>query len=318
VLSRRTVLRGASVAAAAAMAGCGRAPDYRSGQLRIATGGQGGVYYVYGQGIATAVRRDLPRLEPVVLATAASVDNVRMVAAGSAELAFTLADSAAAGLAGDAPFEHPMPIAALARLYDNYLHLVVSAAGTIRDLAALAGRRVSLGANGSGTELIATRLLGLVGIDPKRDLTVLPLGVDDSARSLASGGLDAFFFSGGLPVAAITALAQAIAIRLVGAGDLASKLRDRYGELYSELAIPASAYRLEEPVSTVGVSNYLVVAASFDSELAYLLTRLLFVRRDMLASAHPEARRLDRGAAIDTYPLPLHPGAVRYYREAKR
>jgi TRAP transporter TAXI family solute receptor len=135
---------------------------------------------------------------------------------------------------------------------------------------------------------------------------------------LAAGGLDAFFFSGGLPVAAITALAQAIAIRLVGAGDLASKLRDRYGELYSELAIPASAYRLEEPVSTVGVSNYLVVAASFDRELAYLLTRLLFVRRDMLASAHPEARRLDRGAAIDTYPLPLHPGAVRYYREAKR
>jgi TRAP transporter TAXI family solute receptor len=319
VLSRRALLRGAAVATATwQVGGCERAPKSLHGPLRIATGGPGGVYYVYGQGIADAVRHDLPGLTATVVPTGASVDNLRMVANGSAELAFTLADSAAAALAGETPFDSALPIAALARLYENYLHLVVPAAAPIQRLTDLAGRRVSLGATGSGTELIVNRLLTIVDLNPVKDLVPLRYGVDESASALAGGRLDAFFFSGGLPTAAITELSRAAAIRLVGVGEVVPKLRKAYGELYSERTIPASAYHLSDPVTTVGVANYLVVLAASDEELAYRLTRLLFERRELLAAAHPEARRLDRRAAIGTYPVPLHPGAVRYYREAKR
>jgi len=319
VLSRRELVRNAALAAAASLVGgCERAPASPHGQLRIATGGPGGVYYVYGQGLAEAVRQDLPGLTATVMTTGASVDNLRMLAAGTAEVAFALADSAAAAMRGEPPFDSALSIAALARLYENCLHVVVLANGPIQHLDDLAGRRVSLGASGSGTELTAGRLLAVAGLDPARDMTALHYGVDDSARALAERRLDAFFFSGGLPTGAIVTLFRMAAIHLLDVGQLVVRLRKRYGELYSERTIPVSAYGLVDPVPTVGVANYLVVPASFDGELAYRLTRLLFERRELLASAHPEARRLDHWSAIGTYPVPLHPGAVRYYREAKR
>jgi TRAP transporter TAXI family solute receptor len=275
------------------------------------------VYYVYGQGIAAAIRQHLPGLRPSVIATGASVENIQMVADGSAEIAFTLADCAAAAATGRTPFATAVPLSALARLYENYLHVVVPAGGPIRSLRDLARRRVSLGATGSGTELIAARALDAVGIDPRSGLTALRYGVDDSARELVAGRVDAFFFSAGLPVAAITTLAQTIPVRLLDLGDVATVLRQRHGEFYTERTIPASTYGLARAVSTIGVSNYLVVRRAMAANLAYTVTRLLFDQREELAAAHPEARRLDRGAAIGTYPLPLHPGAVRYYREAK-
>jgi TRAP transporter TAXI family solute receptor len=315
VLSRRALLRGAVLAAVPwPAAGCHHEPSYPAGSLRIATGGQGGVYFVYGQGIAQAASLDLPAVTATVLVTGASVDNLRMIADGTAELAFCLADSAAAAVAGATPFTAALPIAALARLYENYLHVVVPMAGPAQRLADLGRGRVSVGAAGSGTELIANRLLAVAGLG----VDAVHLGVDESARELSAGRLDAFFFSGGLPTAAIDALAKTRSIRLLGVAELVPMLRNVYGEFYSERTIPASAYDLAEPVSTVGVANYLAVRASFDEELAYRLTRMLFERRELLASAHPEARRLDRASAISTYPVPLHPGAVRYYREVKQ
>jgi uncharacterized protein len=319
VPSRRSVLRGAAVAAAfSALGGCARPAAYRAGPLRIATGGQGGVYYAYGQGIATAVRAHLPGLRPRVIETGASVENLRMVADGTAEMAFALADCAGAASTGRPPFGAVLPISALARLYENYLHVVVPAAGPVQGLRDLAGRRVSLGAAGSGTEMIAARVLAAAGVDPRAGLSAVRFGVDDSARELAAGRLDAFFFSAGLPVAAITTLARTSPVRLLELGDIAASLREQHGEFYSERTIPASTYGLDRPVSTIGVSNYLVVPDAMSTGLAHAVTGLLFERRDELAAAHPEARRLDRGAAIGTYPLALHPGAMRYYREAKR
>src|SRR6266540_5284115 len=135
VLSRRELVRNAALAAAASLVGgCERAPASPHGQLRIATGGPGGVYYVYGQGLAEAVRQDLPGLTATVMTTGASVDNLRMLAAGTAEVAFALADSAAAAMRGEPPFDSALSIAALARLYENCLHVVVLANGPIPHL----------------------------------------------------------------------------------------------------------------------------------------------------------------------------------------
>ena len=313
-LRRRTVL---GAAAAATLAACASGPDYPAGALRIASGGTGGVYHAYAEGIAAVVRDALPRLRPTVLTTAASIENLQLVAAGSAEVGFTSADAAADAYRGAAPFTAPLPVVALGRIYENYLHLVVRPDRAIARVADLRGRRLSLGAPASGTELFATRLLPLVGLDPARDLRAERLDPNVAADAVATGRLDAMFFSGGIPTAAIADLAHRTPVALVELASFVPALRSRYGEVYVERTIPASAYGLAMPTPTVGVSNYLVVANAMDERIAYRVIRALFEHRDRLAAAHPAGSGLDRGAAINTLPLPLHPGAARYYREAK-
>lgn len=317
-VTRRAFLAGAAAAGLATVTGCGDDARYPAGPLRIATGGQGGVYFAYGNGIADVVRQRLPRMRPEVLITAASIENLRLVARHEAEAGFTLADSAALAHYGQPPFAMALAVVALARLYDNYLHVVVPAEHQLVTVDELRDRAVSVGASGSGTELIATRLLLVAGLDVDRDVRAHRLGVDDSAAAMAAAKLDAFFFSGGIPTAAIEALARKMPIRLLDVGGRVPALRQTYGEVYAERTIPASSYLLGKPVTTVGVPNYLVVARAMADPLAYDLTRVMFAARDWLARAHPEGRRLDRGSAINTFPLPLHPGAERYYREAKR
>jgi TRAP transporter TAXI family solute receptor len=187
----------------------------------------------------------------------------------------------------------------------------------ITKVADLTGRKVSVGAPASGTELFATRLLPLLGLTVA-DLRAERLDPDVAADRVGSGRLDAMFFSGGIPTAAIATLARRTPIGLLELGSFVPRLRSRYGEVYVERTIPASAYGLATSTVTVGVANYLAVAAAMDERTGYRVTRALFDHRDLLAAAHPEGSRLDRGTAISTLPLPLHPGAARYYREAKR
>jgi hypothetical protein len=288
-----------------------------SGELRIATGGNGGVYFAYGQGLAKAVRKHLPELRPEVLETAASLDNLRKVSSGEAEVAFSLADSVALAVSGEPPFDSPQPVRTLARLYENYVHLVVAADTDIHSLDDLRGHAVSTGAAGSGTEVIVERLLKVSGIHPALgQINRHQLDLDASVRALKTGRVSAFFFSSGLPTGAIRDLARAHPIRLVDLAEQVGPMRARYGELYSERSIPHSMYGLPA-TATIGVPNYLIVHEDMDEQLAYELTRLLFVARNELAEAHREARRLNRRAAFSTYPAALHPGAVRYYRQAR-
>lgn len=317
VLTRRALLGAGFAVGLAGLPACGRSPEYPRGALRIATGGRGGVYYAYGGGIVEVIRERLPGLQPEILTTAASIENIRLVAAGQAEVGFSLADSAALGFAGMGPFAAALPITALMRLYDNYLHLVVPAQTAISSVGDLRGQAVSVGAAGSGTELTVTRLLMAAGLDPERDMRVSRLGVDESATSMSARQLDAFFFSGGVPTSAIYDLAALLPVRLIELGSLADKMRRMFGELYAVRTIPASAYRLVAPVATIGVPNYLVVHANMDEGLAYQLVRAMFAGQARLADAHPEGRRLDRRSAINTVPLPLHPGAARYFQDSK-
>lgn len=310
----------AAVAGAVGAAGCGRryGDAYPAGSLRITTGSTGGVYYAYGRGLADAVNRKLPGLETSVVVTAASVENLTLVGAGRAEVGFALADSAADAVQGTGSFPRPLPVVALARLYDNYLQLVVRADGPVHRLDQLRGRRVDTGAAGSGTEVTALRILAVAGLDPARDLTSSRLGLDEATRALSAGRIDAFFWSGGLPTAAVTRLAADTPIRLVPLDAVVRDLRTRFGDFYVETSVPAWAYGSEAVAGTVGVPNYLVVNSALAPTVAYRLTRLLFEERSAIAAAHPEVRRLNLRSAIATYPVPLHPGAERYYREVNR
>lgn len=300
-----------------ALAGCSAAPPGATTQrLSIATGGTGGVYYVYGGALAQVLSRNLDGVEATAEVTAASVENLNFLAQGTADLAFSLADTAADATAGRGRFRTALPVVALASLYDNVTHVVVRADSPARSIADLRGTRVSLGSPNSGTEVIADRVLRAAGLDPTQDLTPERLGVGESAEALKDGRIDAFFFSGGLPTAAILELAATpgVQVRLLSDADLVPKLTAAYGPLYDVLDVPPDAYKGMPGARVSIVRNLMMVRRDMPDDLAYRITRLLFEKKAELAAVHPAARDLDpKRAAVA--PVPFHPGAIRYYRE---
>jgi TRAP transporter TAXI family solute receptor len=299
-----------------ACSGGGAQPRY----LSIATGGTGGVYYPYGGGLAKVLSDALPNVRATAEVTAGSFDNLRFLRDGRADIAFTLADTLSDAVNARGMFAGTAPVSAesLAVLYSNYTHIVAQAAAPIRVVGDLRGKVVSTGAAGSGTEAIAIRILKAAGIDPARDVRRQALGVSESADALKDGKVDAFFWSGGLPTAAILDLSHApgMRIRLIPSAEMLPSLRREFGELYFPLTIRANVYLgVDTPVPVVGVANVLVVNRSMDEQLAYDITRTLFERRLDLGAIHPEARNLSLESAVEGSPTSYHPGAVRFYRE---
>jgi len=293
--------------------------QYRHGTIMILTGGTKGIYYTYGVELAAAVNRRLDGVQAQAMATTASVDNVRQVARSANVFAFTAADAASAAVDGRAPFTGRVPVRALARIYDDYLHLLVRADAPIRSITDLVGRRVSVGSDGSGTELIAERMLGVAGVNPAA-LSVSRLGINESVAALQRGDIDAFFWSGGLPTAGITELARDTPVRLVPLGELAAGMHTRWDPAYRAGIIVAGSYQLtgeDADTSTVAVPDLLVTRADTDPGLVEEVTRILFEARAEIADRVPVAYSLDRRSAIATSPIPLHDGALRYYRRTK-
>jgi TRAP transporter TAXI family solute receptor len=302
-----------------AAAACAEGGSTGSRFLSIATGGTGGVYYPYGGGLAKVLNESLPGFRATAEVTSASVDNLKLIRDGKADIAFALADTVADAVNGRGAFSgSPVPAVGLAVLYSNYTHLVTGAQSGIATVADLRGRTVSTGSPGSGTEVIAFRILRAAGLNPDVDVTRQGLGASESAGALKDGKIDAFFWSGGLPTAAVQDLAysQGMTIRLIPTGDLVAALQREYGPLYFPLDVPAGAYRgVTAPVSVVGVANLLVVNRSMPEQLAYDITRLLFEKQTELAAIHPEARNLSLATATTGSPAEFHPGAAKYFRE---
>jgi TRAP transporter TAXI family solute receptor len=289
-------------------------------RLSIATGNTGGVYYPYGGGLAKVIGDSL-RVQATAEVTAASVDNLKLIQQRKVDIAFTLADTLDDALAGRGAFAPTGPVKAraLAVLYPNYTHLATVTRNGIQGIADLRGRVVSTGSPGSGTEVIAFRVLRAAGLDPDRDLRRQALSVNASVDALKDGKIDAFFWSGGLPTASILDLASSIGMtaRLVPNDAVIPALRQRFGDaLYTRRVIPRGAYPgMPADVGVVAVQNTLVVHESMEEPLAYDLTRVLFEKRAELAAIHPEARHLSLATAVEGSPAPFHPGAERFYRE---
>jgi hypothetical protein len=290
-------------------------------RLSIATGGTGGVYYPYGGAIARVITQHLPGVEATAEVTAASVDNLKLIRDHKSDIGFSLADTLDDAVAGRGAFvrKGPVPARVLAVLYDNYTHLVASGSSRVERVADLAGKTVSIGAAGSGTELIATRMLRAAGLVPGRDFAPVSLGVAQSVDAFKDGKVDAFFWSGGVPTAAVLDLANTPGTvwRLVQNDDVLGALQKTYGaSLYARVIVPRDTYAgLPADVAVVGVSNLLVVHADMPEQLAYDITRLLFEHQAELAAVHAEAARLRPASETTAAPAPFHPGAVRYYRE---
>lgn len=326
----RTAARvGATLAAAAAaaltvllLAGClpgERRGDPWAGQrpesLTLATGGASGIYHGYGTGLA-AVLTERYDLTVDVLETGGSVENLQLLADGTAHVAFSAADAVGDAVAGTGPFSEPLPLRALARVYDDFLHLVVPADSDIQTVEDLRGHDVSVGAPGSGTSLIASRLLEAADV-AERDLRVQALGLSGSIQAMRAGDVDAFFWSGGLRTPGITTLADDVPVRLVPLDGLVDEVRARHGSGYRHGVVPAGMYGLSRDVPTLAVPNFLVVPETMPEPVARTLVATLFDARSRIAAQVPTASQLDRVRAIFTDPAALHPGALRFYRETK-
>ncbi len=288
-------------------------------RLSIATGGTGGVYFPLGGGLASLISKTIPGVSATAEVTPASVDNMRLISAKRADLALTLADTAFDAFKGQEAFRGaPIPIRTLAPLYNNFNHLVTVDGTGITTIADLKGKRVSVGAPGSGTEITALRILEAAGIDPARDIRRERLGVAPSVDALKDKKIDAFFWSGGLPTAGVLDLAATpgVRIQLVPLDVLVPALQAKYGNLYFRSVIQKEFYPgMPADAPTIGVANLLVVHQDFNAEMAYQITKLLFEKRADLAQVHKEAANITLIGLAGRSPVPFHPGAIRYYRE---
>jgi TRAP transporter TAXI family solute receptor len=289
-------------------------------RLSIATGGTGGVFYPYGGGIAKVITEHLDNTEATAEVTAASVDNLKFLKQGTSDLAFTMADMAQdAMMARDAFSEFgAVPVRTLAVLYSSYSHLVTTADSGISAIPDLRGRVVSTGAAGSGTTVIARRMLQAAGLDSNRDIREHSLGVAQSVDALKDGKIDAFFWNGGLPTASILDLVNTpgVRARFIPTDGPLPQLEKAFGpSLYYRDVIPKATYDNDAEIPVVAVANLLVASEAMPEDLAHDITQLLFDRQNELAAIHPQARTLSLASALTGSPVPFHPGAIRFYRE---
>ena len=290
--------------------------DGTTTQLSIATGGTGGVYYPLGGGFATVIGEQVEGYSATVSETNASVDNMQLIGDGGADLALVLGDTAADAVNGEADFEGaPVSACALGRLYDNYTQILTSADSGITSVEDMEGMSVSLGSPGSGTEIIALRILEAAGIDPDSGISRQQLGVAETVDALRDGSIDAGFWSGGLPTGALVDYATTGEMVLIAHGEYAATMQETYGPYYTEAEIPADTYEGQtEAISVVVVPNVLVANPdNMDEGLQEQITAAIYDSRDQLADVHPAAADLDPATAGEVDFMDVCPGSQAYF-----
>ncbi|MDI9332613.1 MAG: TAXI family TRAP transporter solute-binding subunit [Alphaproteobacteria bacterium] len=288
--------------------------------LSIATGGTGGVYYPYGGGLASVLSKNLAGVAATAEVTGGSVDNLKLVGSGKPYIAFTMADAAQDAYKGEDKFKSgKVPLRTLAVLYPNRMHVVSVEGRGVTKFSDLKGKRVSTGSPGSATEVMAFRLIEASGLDKDKDMKRERLGVAESVNAIKDGKIDAFFWVGGLPTAAVTDLANTPGgkIKMIDHADAVAAMNRKYGNLYVEDTIAKDMYKgMEQDNKQATVMNILVAHEGMDEKTAYNIVKTMFDKRDDLIAAHKEATnlRLD-GQKQAATPIPYHPGAARFYAE---
>ena len=308
-------------AAAAVAVLCGSvAVSALAENLSIGTGGTGGVYYPLGGGLADILSKHVPGMQATAEVTGGSVDNLKLVGSGKPYIAFSMTDAAQDALRGEDKFKgNKVPLKTLMILYPNRMHVVSVEGRGIAKMSDLKGKRVSTGSPGSATEVMAFRLMDAAGLNKDKDLTRERLGVAESVNAIKDRKIDAFFWVGGLPTAAVTDLANTpgIKIKLVDHADLVAAMNQKYGNLYVQDVIPKTTYRgMDADNAQATVMNILVTHEKMDDKTAYDIVKALFDYRNDLIAVHKEAEnfKLENQKAAAT-PIPFHPGALKYYAE---
>ena len=286
-------------------------------KLSIGTGGTGGVYYPLGGAMANILTSKLPGIQATAEVTGASVDNLKFIRAGKMDIGMTMADSAWDAYQGTGKFKDTKAdVRTLFVMHANDLQVVTVEGSGISKLSDLKGKRISTGAPGSGTEIMALRLLEAVGID--KDVRRERLSVAESVNAMKDRKIDAFIWSGGVPTAAITDLAATpgIKVKLIDHADAVDALNAKYGPLYTKGTIPANSYQgQDKPSANAVVWNLLVADAKMSDDLAYRLVKTLLENQPELVKVHKEATTIALKNQGSASPIPYHPGARKYLQE---
>ncbi|MGV9643471.1 TAXI family TRAP transporter solute-binding subunit [Streptomyces sp. NPDC003514] len=291
-----------------------------SGTITFSTGTRAGVYQEYGELLREELAKDMPQLKVRLLTSDGSQENVQRVATGRADFTIAAADAVDTYRMGGKPVMDRLR--GVARLYDDYVQLVVPPDSDIRSVADLKGKRVAIGLPDSGVRLIATRVLEAAGIDPEKDITPRSDGIDTGPERLGNE-LDAFFWSSGVPTNGLKKIAETTSFRFVPIdADLVAKVHAQgdAAHFYRATNMPESAYPTVQngsTVPTIAVSNLLITREDMDPRLTEWLTRTVIKSRDGIGAHVHSAQLVDLRTAIYTDPLGLHEGARRYYRSVK-
>ncbi len=291
---------------------------FAQGSLSIATGGTGGVYYPYGGGLAELVNKYIDGYDAVAEVTGASVENVGLVFRGDSDMALALADTVLAAYNGMGDFEGRQTdnLRALSSIYPNAVQIVTLADSGVTSLADLAGKRVSVGAPGSGTELSAETILNANGITYD-DIDERRLNFNETANALRDGQIDAGFWSVGPPTSSILDLATTRNVTIISLSEEEISAAQEAEPVFAAYTLPAGTYPgQDEDVTTISTPNVLIVSADMDEELAYQMTQAMYDHVDELIAIHPAANNTTVEFSLDATPIPFHPGAVRYYQES--
>jgi TRAP transporter TAXI family solute receptor len=284
--------------------------------INVLTGGTSGVYYPLGVALGKIFSDQIPGVKTQVQATKASVENLVLLQRGSGEIAFTLGDSLKAAWEGDeeAGFKTKMDkLRTLGAIYPNYIQIVATADSGIKTLADLRGKSLSVGAPKSGTELNSRAILGAAGLSYKDIGKVEYLPFAESVDLMKNRQLNATLQSAGLGVASLKDLSTSTEITVVS---VPKEVVDKIGPPFVSVMIPANTYAgQDKDVPTAAVVNYLVTSSAVSDDLAYQMTKLIFESLPELANSHSAGKEIKLESAAAGSPVPLHPGAIRYYKE---
>jgi TRAP transporter TAXI family solute receptor len=288
--------------------------------MSIGTGGTGGVYYPLGGAVANVLSKSLPNVQATAEVTGGSIDNLKLIGAGKSELAFTMADAALDAMNGEDKFKSgKVPLQALLVVYPNRMHVVTVEGTGINTMADLKGKRVSTGSPGGATEVMAFRVIEAAGLDKDKDMKRERLGVAESVNAIKDRKIDAFFWVGGIPTAAVTDLAATpgLKLKLIDHGDLAEKMNAKYGKLYTASKIKAGSYPgYDKDNAITEVWNLIVTGDKMSNDDAYIIVKTLVEKKADIVAVHKEAESFTLDNQVqDRSPIPFHPGALKYFKE---
>lgn len=291
-------------------------PVFAQEQLSIATGGTGGVYFPMGGGLAEIINGKIDGYSATAEVTGASVENMGLVATGDADLAIALADTVQQGYTGTGRFEgNALPmVRGLASLYANMIQIVALEGSGITTLEDLRGKRVSVGAPGSGTEVNAAAILNANGMTYD-DIEEQRLNFNETADALANGDIDAGFWSVGAPTSSILNLATTNSIVMIELSDAEIAAARAADPIFAQTTLDAGIYDGVGATTVLGVPNVLVVSSEMSDDLAYAITSAMFENIEDLRAVHPAANQTTVEFTLAATPIPLHSGAIRYFEE---
>ena len=288
--------------------------------ISIATGGTGGVYYPLGGGMAAVLSKHVPGMQATAEVTGGSVDNLKLIGSGKPYIGLAMTDASLDAYRGEDKFKgNKVPLKTLMILYPNRMHVVTIEGRGINKMGDLKGKRISTGSPGSATEVMAFRVIEAAGLDKDSDMKRERLGVAESVNAVKDGKIDAFFWVGGLPTAAVTDLANTpgTKLKLIDHAEVVPAMNKKYGNLYVQDNIPKDTYKgMDADNKQATVMNILVTHENMDEKTAYNIVKTIFDKREDVIAVHKEAVnfKLENQKAAAS-PIPFHPGALKYFAE---